>query len=87
MSSPSLIAALDMTNKINNMQLGENEHPEYKWSSNLKDKIVEYFYQIAENGSNEHTLYLLKNTYTSLVNDSLNLSQNNNERLTYINTL
>ena len=51
MNNPSLLAALDNVNELKNLQLGENLHPEYKWEQNIKELIVQYFYQIAENGN------------------------------------
>jgi len=85
MSNPSLLAALDNINELKNLQLGENLHPEYKWAENIKELIVQYFYQIAENGSNN--IDKLKETYISLIMSSLNLSKIHPEKNIYLNSL
>jgi len=82
MSNPSLLAALD---NLNNLQLGENLHCEYKWAENIKELIVQYFYQIAENGSNN--IEKLKETYISLISASLNLPKIHPEKNIYLNSL
>ena len=85
MSYPSLLAALDTVNELKNLQLGENLHPEYKWEQNIKELIVQYFYQIAENGNNN--IEKLKETYTSLIISTLNLSKSHVEKKIYLNSL
>jgi len=84
MSHPSLLAALDNINKLKNMQLGENLNPEYKWSENIEEGILQFFYQIAENGSSN--IENLKQIYTSLIISTLNLIQSNKKHL-YLNSL
>jgi hypothetical protein len=74
--SLSLLNALDMRNANPNnhtkMQLGENNHPEYGWSTELRTIIVQYYSQLNESAStNEFTMDKLSRIYRDMIAKSL----------------
>ena len=52
MASVSLLSVLDMNSKTNK-RLGKNNNPEYGWSDDLREKIVQYYSQLNETASND----------------------------------
>ena len=52
-----IISAID---NINMRQLGEKGHIEYGWSENIREKILQFSFQLVRN-KNETDLYNLKN--------------------------
>lgn len=69
MTGPSLLAAMDINNsKFEKMNLGENLHPQYNWSQEIKEKILQFSFQITENGGqNLNLLNDIKSIYSELI--------------------
>ena len=85
MLNQNLLEALD--NNIN-YQLGENNNIEYTWSNNLQEAIIQFSYQITQNGSeNKVLLDTLKNKYNSLILNALSLSSNNPNKKIYLTSI
>jgi len=84
--SNTLLNSLDnIIKETNNLQVGENKHIEYSWSNNLQERIVQYFYQITENGGeNKNKLNELKKLYNNLIYNILELSNENKDKYNYI---
>lgn len=69
MTSSSLVSALDNTvHNMSCMELGENNHPQYSWSNSIPEKIVQFSFQLTENGGqNVNLLSQLRGEYISLL--------------------
>lgn len=78
MTTSSLVSALDNTvHNLSFMDLGENNHPQYKWSTSIPEKIVQFSFQLTENGG-QNNLTKLRAEYISLLKNIYydnNLSQ------------
>ena len=74
MTTSSLVSALDNTvHNLSNMELGENNHPQYAWSNSIPEKIVQFSFQLTENGGqNAHKLSELRVEYISLLKNIYN---------------
>ena len=77
MTISSLVSVLDNTvHNFSNMDLGENDHPQYTWSNSIPEKIVQFSFQLTENGGqNINLLSQLRDEYISLLK---NIYFNNN---------
>ncbi len=85
MTSTSLVSALDNTvQHLSYLGFGENQHPEYKCSSSIPEKIVQFSFQLTENGGqNIYKLSQLKLQYITLIQNiyydkDLSISDKNN---------
>ena len=76
MTTTSLLSALDSTVHnlsymdldSTNMEFGENNHPQYSWSTSIPEKIVQFSFQLTENGGqNWNLLFELRKEYVSLL--------------------
>lgn len=69
MTISSLLTAMDSTNiELDKMNLGENNHLQYNWSQEIKEKILQFSFQLTENGGqNIELLNNLKNVYKEIV--------------------
>ena len=60
------------------IKLGENNHREYNWSNNTKDKLTQFFFQVVRT-SNTDEINKIKQIYSELLiecffsNPSLNM--------------
>ena len=74
MTTSSLVSALDNTvHNLSYMELGENNHPQYAWSNSIPEKIVQFSFQLTENGGqNAHKLSELRMEYISLLKNIYN---------------
>jgi hypothetical protein len=62
----TLVSSLDQQNPT--QQLGENNHMEYSWSNNIKEKIVQFNYQLVRT-SDTNQLNVLKCKLQELLNE------------------
>ena len=70
------LAAID--NKLEKMKIGENSHQEYKWSNEIKERILQFSFQLTENGGeNINELNNLKLEYSSIIEYCLSEKRNN----------
>lgn len=71
MTTSSLVSALDNTvHNFTHMGLGENNHPQYTWSTSIPEKIVQFSFQLTENES--QNLTKLRGEYISLLKSIYN---------------
>ena len=79
--SVSLLSALDTNLNMHmhiHKQLGENNNPEYGWSDDLREKIVQYYSQLNETASNdEFQMEKLRSIYRDLIQRGLSLDIQN----------
>lgn len=72
-----LIGALDTmstnqeSSNIEKIQFGENAHIEYSWSNKLKERILQFFFQLT-NSVDEKSIVNLKLVYRNLLQNILN---------------
>ena len=60
------------------MKIGENSHLEYKWSNEIKERILQFSFQLTENGGeNINELNNLKLEYSSIIEYCLSEKKNN----------
>ena len=76
MNDKYLYSYTNLSNKYSNLHLGENLHPEYNWSENLEERIIQFSYQLTYDGSkNKIKLKNLKNIYFGLIIESINIKK------------
>lgn len=68
----SLVSALDLNNNNFNTQYGENNHKEYKWSSNVQqEQILQLSFQLLRNKDENKTKMLTVRFCDSYINGTL----------------
>jgi hypothetical protein len=84
MSCSKLISSLDKAESISkNIQCGENGHSELGWSKNIRERIVQFYFQLVRTSELES----LDITYTNLIIDVLKEDITKEERDEYLSVL
>ena len=65
----ALSSALD---QIESLQIGENNHPEYSWSEEVKELLVQFNFQLTRTSDTKH----LEDKYQELLKKKKNQKQN-----------
>lgn len=84
MSCSKLVSSLDnmnLTGRI--LQCGENGHTELGWSKNIRERLVQFYFQLVRTNEVES----LDNTYTNLIIDILKEDITKEERTEYLSIL
>ena len=84
--SSKLVSSLDMLNSRNGLQLGENGHYELTWSKMIKERILQFYFQLVRT-NNKQELEQLDTIYTNLILDVITSNITDEERSEYITIL
>ena len=84
MSCSKLLSSLDVLNSRdeNNLKCGENGHTELSWSKNIRERIVQFYFQLVR--TNSDGLSELDILYTNLIVDVLKEDITKEERDKYL---
>ena len=55
------------------LQFGENNHLEYSWSTEFRERIVQFYFQVTQS-TNDNNIENLKYIYRTLIEDMFNMS-------------
>lgn len=84
MSCSKLVSSLDHQNSMGRMlQCGENGHVELGWSKNIRERIVQFYFQLVRTNELDH----LDELYTNLIIDILKEDITKEERDEYLSIL
>lgn len=83
MSCSKLISSLDKINSRDGLQRGENGHIELSWSKDIRERILQFFYQLVRTKELVH----LDMIYTNLIIDILKDDITKEERDEYLSIL
>jgi len=83
MSCSKLISSLDKINSRDGLQRGENGHIELSWSKDIRERILQFFYQLVRTKELVH----LDMIYTKLIIDVLKEDITKEERDEYLSIL
>ena len=78
-----LINSLDKSNSRNDLQRGENGHVELGWSNNIRERIVQFYYQLVRTDNFKK----IDSLYTNLIIDTLTENITQEEQIEYITIL
>ncbi len=86
MSCSKLVSSLDKLHSSHELQCGENGHIELSWSRNIRERIVQFYFQLVRT-NNMDELKNLDTLYTNLIIDILKEELTKEERREYLSIL
>jgi len=85
MNPSSIITMMDNLHQKNELQRGENGHYEVSWSKNIKERIIQFYFQLVR--TNKEELSKLDTIYTNLIVDVITSDITYEERREYLGVL